>query len=413
MFCSWPTPCFGAFRYQNSLNALAVALLTIRFGKTSGMVPSDGATNFSGSRRSLGGQVGQPGLVAPGEHRPAQVLAPGDRVEPGHRVGVRVVAGRHPRHQVVEVGAPVGVDDEVRRLGALQRDRRGRAPPRSGPSRRWWPRRSARCRRAGVSVRTSPSAISRSSDATWLPKLPSVWWFLPCTSAAIAPPMVTCRVPGSTGTHRPNGSSARISASRLTPACTVTVGGSPVGVDGEDPVQLGQVEGGAAGVLRGVAVAAAQPARHDPALRRRTCAARRRRRRPSRSRPDGTSVPDGPAPAVQLDQRLRDHRLRLRQRGRDGGHVVDVAHAEHRHRDHHEPDHPYSLQNMVVQHDVLGLPGVAGVDLQRVLQQSQGKRARSRWPSTGRRAGRPPSARGSRTPTGCRRSAPSPRPASR
>ena len=76
------------------------------------------------------------------------------------------------------------------------------------------------------SVRTLPSAISRSNERTWLPKLPWVWWFLPCTSAAMAPPMVTCRVPGSTGTHSPKGSSAFISVSMLTPACSVTVGGS-------------------------------------------------------------------------------------------------------------------------------------------------------------------------------------------
>ena len=54
MFCSSPTRCFGALRYQPVLKALAVALLTIRLGKTSGMVPNDGATNFSGSRLSLG-----------------------------------------------------------------------------------------------------------------------------------------------------------------------------------------------------------------------------------------------------------------------------------------------------------------------------------------------------------------------
>jgi hypothetical protein len=36
-------------------------------------------------------------------------------------------------------------------------------------------------------------------------------------SAPIAPPIVTCRVPGSTGTHSPWGSAARISVSRLTP----------------------------------------------------------------------------------------------------------------------------------------------------------------------------------------------------
>ena len=91
-------------------------------------------------------------------------------------------------------------------------------------------------------VRIAPSAVSRSRLRTWLPKLPSVWWFLPCTSAAMAPPMVTWRVPGSTGTHSPNGSSARISASRLTPACTVTVGGSPSASTLQDPVEPGQVK---------------------------------------------------------------------------------------------------------------------------------------------------------------------------
>ena len=73
---------------------------------------------------------------------------------------------------------------------------------------------------SGVSVRTVPSAVTRSIDRTWLPKLPFVWWFLPWMSAPIAPPIVTCRVPGSTGTHSPNGRAARISVSRLTPAST-------------------------------------------------------------------------------------------------------------------------------------------------------------------------------------------------
>src|SRR3954470_6664600 len=41
-------------------------------------------------------------------------------------------------------------------------------------------------------------------------------------SHAIAPPTVTCRVPGSTGTHSPSGNAARISWSRLTPASTST-----------------------------------------------------------------------------------------------------------------------------------------------------------------------------------------------
>src|SRR6476661_4465342 len=79
----------------------------------------------------------------------------------------------------------------------------------------------------GVSRRISPSAVSRSIDRTWLPKLPALWWFLPWMSHAMAPPMVTCRVPGSTGTHSPSGSAARISWSRLTPASTSTKWLSP------------------------------------------------------------------------------------------------------------------------------------------------------------------------------------------
>ena len=57
---------------------------------------------------------------------------------------------------------------------------------------------------------------------TCAPKLPARWWFLPCTSAAMAPPTVTCRVPGVTGTNQPSGSSVRTSASMLAPASTVS-----------------------------------------------------------------------------------------------------------------------------------------------------------------------------------------------
>ena len=73
-----------------------------------------------------------------------------------------------------------------------------------------------------VTVRGSPSGSSRSNDRTCRAKLPATWWFLPCTSAAIAPPTVTCRVPGDTGTNHPAGSPATMSCSRLTPASQVT-----------------------------------------------------------------------------------------------------------------------------------------------------------------------------------------------
>jgi hypothetical protein len=72
-----------------------------------------------------------------------------------------------------------------------------------------------------VTVRGSPLGSTRSTDRTCRAKLPATWWFLPCTSAAIAPPTVTCLVPGETGTNHPAGSPATMSCSRLTPASQV------------------------------------------------------------------------------------------------------------------------------------------------------------------------------------------------
>ena len=111
---------------------------------------------------------------------------------------------------------------------------------------------------SGVSGRIWPSAVSRSIDRTWLPKLPALWWFLPWMSQAMAPPMVTCRVPGSTGTHSPNGSAAFISVSRLTPASTSTMRVSPL-IEWMR-VQRRHVDDQTAAVLGVVAVRPAQPA---------------------------------------------------------------------------------------------------------------------------------------------------------
>ena len=57
----------------------------------------------------------------------------------------------------------------------------------------------------GVSRRTSPLPSSSSISSIQLPRLPSLRWFLPCTSAATAPPTVRWRVPGRTGSSRPSG----------------------------------------------------------------------------------------------------------------------------------------------------------------------------------------------------------------
>ena len=58
-----------------------------------------------------------------------------------------------------------------------------------------------------------------------MPNDPSTWWFLPWMSLAMAPPTVTKRVPGETGTKKPRGTATRSRSSRLTPAGTVTVAG--------------------------------------------------------------------------------------------------------------------------------------------------------------------------------------------
>ena len=74
---------------------------------------------------------------------------------------------------------------------------------------------------SGVTV-TVPFGVCSVNDSTWLAKLPSTWWLFPCTSAAMAPPTVTCRVPGVTCTNQPSGTIVRMIASRLTPASTRT-----------------------------------------------------------------------------------------------------------------------------------------------------------------------------------------------
>ena len=59
-------------------------------------------------------------------------------------------------------------------------------------------------------------------DTTQLHQDPTRWWFLPWMSDAMAPPTVTCRVPGVTGTNQPSGTSQRMRSSRLVPARAVT-----------------------------------------------------------------------------------------------------------------------------------------------------------------------------------------------
>jgi hypothetical protein len=71
-------------------------------------------------------------------------------------------------------------------------------------------------------ISTRPVGVANDSRVTYEQNEPSRWWFLPWMSAAMAPPTVTWRVPGLTGTNQPRGTKARIRESRLTPAPTRT-----------------------------------------------------------------------------------------------------------------------------------------------------------------------------------------------
>ncbi len=81
------------------------------------------------------GRSSSGGVVAPGQHRPAEGPAPGQAVDPGHRVAVAVVARLHAGQGVVEVGGPFGVDPDARRLdrGEPQRGR-GHDPGQAHPA---------------------------------------------------------------------------------------------------------------------------------------------------------------------------------------------------------------------------------------------------------------------------------------
>ena len=73
-------------------------------------------------------------------------------------------------------------------------------------------------RSVGPQSSRSPELRTSSRRVTWCPKVPARWWFLPCTSLAMAPPTVTYLVPGVTGRNQPPPTvSDRISLSR-TPA---------------------------------------------------------------------------------------------------------------------------------------------------------------------------------------------------
>ncbi len=83
------------------------------------------------------------------------------------------------------------------------------------PVRPWPPQVASKTSAFSVreQVNTSPVAVSSVKRSKCWENEPSLWWFLPCTSAAMAPPIVTNLVPGVTGMNQPLGTiTGRMSA---------------------------------------------------------------------------------------------------------------------------------------------------------------------------------------------------------
>ena len=75
---------------------------------------------------------------------------------------------------------------------------------------------------SGVARLVVPSASNSSNHSTWSPKLPWRSWFLPCTSAAMAPPTVAKAVPGLAGGMKPRGRKVSSRSAKLTPGSQTT-----------------------------------------------------------------------------------------------------------------------------------------------------------------------------------------------
>jgi len=149
-------------------------------------------------------------VIATDEDPSAQILAGGETVHPGDRVFIVLVGffrqGEEGRKILETQGLlanKVGSDAQVM------------SPVR--PSHPMVARYSSRFS-VGEQSRWLPSERSSSKTRTWRLKVPRWWWFLLCTSLAMALPKVTKRVPKVTGGNQPWGTPrVRISASS-TPA---------------------------------------------------------------------------------------------------------------------------------------------------------------------------------------------------
>ena len=269
------------------------------------------------------GRAGSPGHAAPGRGRSrceARVTIP--RAGPAR--------GDPASHPVLAAG----LGEEGQRV--VEALRPGRCPPTaSGSARRRSrspPRRSPRsspipptvaakssASRPRVNSHRSPEAVRAHSAVTCLPNVPAAAWFLPWISAAMAPPTVTCWVPGTTGRTQPSARQRRQQAAQRHPGLRPHRGRS---YDRLESVETRGVHHHPSVALSRVAIAAA----HAPRDRAAREAARPdvragttsptaptspaqdeqpppTRRRPSRSPPRTRLVGGGPGGGAALSQR--------------------------------------------------------------------------------------------------------------
>ena len=223
-----------------------------------------------GRQRGEGQRVGGGGAVelveggepALGEHRPAQGPAGGQQVDPRHRVGVVGLALGQQGHDLVEVGAAVGVDDQPAGLdgrapeGGVGDDAGQAQPAGGGPE------------QLGVVVGPDLDPVARGQQQA------EPGHVLAPRPAAVV--VLAVDVGGHRPAHRhlpgPGGDGHEPAPGHEQAHQGVEAG---AGLGRDQPrrrveghlVELGQVDDPPAGVLGGVAVAAAQAAGDDAPVR--------------------------------------------------------------------------------------------------------------------------------------------------
>ncbi len=215
-----PRSILGAFRNHATLKARAVAGRRSPNGTTAGTSAAGRGANRSGSCRARGGSSSSVAWSP-------RVRTPRPRCRPRARQSIQATEYRYrwspsSMHAISSSrSAARSVSTRTREVCTARSSMVARTitpvspmPPAVA--------RKASPSPAGVTARRPRAGVRRSMATTWSANPPSTWWFLPCTSLAMAPPTVTWRVPGVTSTNHPRGTTARRRASRLVPAPTVT-----------------------------------------------------------------------------------------------------------------------------------------------------------------------------------------------